>query len=262
MDIEGLGEKLVSVLYAQEFVADVSDIFNLTDRRDDLIAIDRMGEISVDNLLKAIEEAKTQSLARLITGLGISHLGSENAELIADHYRSLDALIDTSLRANIWRHIPAEDGGQSDLIKSLVGIEGIGPTIAESIQDWAQLYSNLRILRNLRERGLQPPPIAERADDDLRFEGLRFVVTGRLESLSRQEAQGRIKELGGAVSSAVSKKTNYLVVGADPGSKYDSAVRLEVPVLEEAQFLAMLAGSPKEPQETLEQEESQKSLFD
>jgi DNA ligase (NAD+) len=101
-----------------------------------------------------------------------------------------------------------------------------------------------------------------RADNDLRFEGLRFVVTGRLESLSRQEAQARIKELGGAVSSSVSKKTSYVIIGADPGSKYDTAVRLQVPVLEEDQFLQMLDESPLEPQEIQEQEEAQKSLFD
>jgi len=262
MDIEGLGEKLVSVLYAQEFVADVSDIFDLTDRRDDLIAIDRMGEISVDNLLKAIQGSKKQSLPRLITGLGIPHVGSENAELIAGYYRSFEALIGSFSKANIWRHIPVDDEGHPNLIGKLTGIEGIGPTIAESVQDWAQLTSNLKILINLRDRGVQPPLIAVRADNDLRFEGLRFVVTGRLESLSRQEAQARIKELGGAVSSSVSKKTSYVIIGADPGSKYDTAVRLQVPVLEEDQFLQMLDESPLEPQEIQEQEEAQKSLFD
>jgi DNA ligase (NAD+) len=262
MDIEGLGEKLVSVLYAQEFVADVSDIFDLTDRRDDLIAIDRMGEISVDNLLKAIQGSKKQSLPRLITGLGIPHVGSENAELIAGYYRSFEALIGSFSKANIWRHIPVDDEGHTNMIGKLTGIEGIGPTIAESVQDWAQLTSNLKILINLRDRGVQPPLIAVRADNDLRFEGLRFVVTGRLESLSRQEAQARIKELGGAVSSSVSKKTSYVIIGADPGSKYDTAVRLQVPVLEEDQFLQMLDESPLEPQEIQEQEEAQKSLFD
>jgi DNA ligase (NAD+) len=267
MDIEGLGEKLVEVLYRGEFVADVSDIYDLDDRREDLIAIDRMGEISVDNLLKAIDGSKTQSLTRLITGLGISHLGSENAELISGHFRSLKALIDLSLRANIWRHIPVEDEGHPNLVKSLIEIEGIGPTIADSVQDWMQLYSNLRILKNLEERGVAPPEVEIRDADDLSFAGLRFVVTGRLESLSRQEAQGRIKELGGAVSSSVSGKTDYLVVGADPGSKYDSAIRLKVPVLEEDQFLKFLDGEAPDVDETVgnvvdESEDAQKTLFD
>ncbi|MDP6821822.1 MAG: NAD-dependent DNA ligase LigA [Dehalococcoidia bacterium] len=252
MDIEGLGEKLVSVLYRQEFVADVSDIFGLADRREELIEIDRMGEISVTNLLAAIENSKKQPLARLITGLGVPHLGSENAELIAGHYLSLDALIDASLRANIWRNIPLEGDGGPDLIENLIGIEGIGPTIAESIRDWLGLYTNLRILRNLRNHGVKPPPIIKRDEDDLTLAGLRFVVSGRLESLSRQEAQGRIKELGGAVSSSVSGKTNYLVIGADPGSKYDSAIRLNVPVLEEQQFLDLLAGGAPGVTETVE----------
>ena len=262
MEIEGLGEKLVAVLYRGEFVADVSDIYNLKDRRDDLIAIDRMGETSVDNLLNAIDGSKTQSLARLITGLGISHLGSENAELIADHFRSLKALVNSSLKANIWRHIPADDKGHPNLVKSLIGIEGIGPTIADSVQGWMQLSSNLRILRNLDERGVQPPVVEERDDSDLRFAGLRFVVTGRLESLSRQEAQGRIKELGGAVSSSVSGKTDYVVVGADPGSKYDSAIRLKVPVLEEDQFLKFLDGDVPDIDAAPELEDEQKTLFD
>ena len=242
MDIEGLGEKLVAVLYQGDFVADVSDIFDLAGRREDLIAIDRMGEISVENLLKAIDGSKTQSLARLITGLGISHLGSENAELIANHFRSLKALINSSLRANIWRHIPIEDKSHPNLVKSLVGIEGIGPTIADSVQGWMQLTSNLRILKNLEARGVEPPVVEKRDDGNLLFAGLRFVVTGRLDSLSRQEAQGRIKELGGSVSSSVSGKTDYVVVGVDPGSKYDSAIRLHVPVLEENQFLRFLGG--------------------
>ncbi|MCH8818604.1 MAG: NAD-dependent DNA ligase LigA [Chloroflexi bacterium] len=241
MDIEGLGEKLVAVLYEQGFVADVADIFDLEGKRDELIALDRMGEISVKNLLEAIKGAKTQPLARLITGLGIPHVGSENAELIAGHFRSLDGMIDASLHACIYRNIPVEGDGRSELIKNLTGIEGIGPTIAESLQDWLRLESNLRILRNLAAHGVEPP-IAERATKDLRFAGLRFVVTGRLDSLSRQEAQGKIKELGGAVSSSVSGRTNFVVVGADPGSKYDSAVRLNVPVLDEGQFLKFLEG--------------------
>ncbi len=253
MDIEGLGEKLVALLYQGDFVADVSDIFNLADRREDLVAIDRMGEISVDNLLKAIDGSKTQSLARLITGLGISHLGSENAELIADYFRSLKTVINSSLRANIWRHIPVDDKGHPNLVKSLIGIEGIGPTIADSVQDWMQLYSNLRILRNLEARGVEPPEVEIRDTGDLRFTGLRFVVTGRLDSLSRQEAQGRIKELGGAVSSSVSGKTDYVVVGADPGSKYDSAIRLNVPVLEEDEFLRFLDGEVPDVDEAAEE---------
>lgn len=267
MDIEGLGEKLVAILYQQGFVSDVSDIFDLDDRRDDLIEIERMGETSVDNLLMAIKGAKTQPLSRLITGLGIPHLGSENAELIADHYRSLDVLTYASFLANIWRNMPDEDEGKAKQITSLTRIEGIGPTIAESVRDWLQLSSNWKILKNLKDRGVEPPLIAERDESDQRFTGLRFVVTGRLESLSRQEAQGRIKELGGAVSSSVSKKTNYVVVGADPGSKYDSAIRLNVRVLEEADFLEFLASGNVRTVESTEERSSvsdaeQKSLFD
>ena len=250
MDIEGLGEKLVAVLYRDDLVADVSDIFDLSGSREDLIAIERMGETSVDNLLKAIDGSKTQSLARLITGLGISHLGSENAELIANHFRSLKALINSSLRVNIWRHIPIEDKGHPNLVKSLVGIDGIGPTIADSVQDWMQLTSNLRILKNLDARGVKPPVLEKRDDGDLLFSGLRFVVTGRLDSLSRQEAQSKIKELGGAVSSSVSGKTDYVVVGADPGSKAASAIRMNVPILEEDQFLRFLGGEMPDVDET------------
>ena len=240
MDIEGLGEKLVAILYRQEFVSDVSDIFDLDNKRDDLINIDRMGETSVDNLLEAIKSSKTQTFARLITGLGIPHLGSENAGLVADHYRTLEGLTAASLVANIWRNMPDEDRGKSKQIRSLTDIDGIGPTIAESIRDWLQLGSNLKILRDLKSRGVKPPAVAQPDENDQRFVGLRFVVTGRLDSLSRQEAQVRIKELGGAVSSSVSKRTDYVVVGKDPGSKYESAIRLEVSVLEEAEFLAFL----------------------
>ncbi|MBT3941320.1 MAG: hypothetical protein HOF43_01190, partial [Chloroflexi bacterium] len=163
--------------------------------------------------------------------------------------------------ANIWRHMPPDDDGKTKQIASLTGIDGIGPTIAESIRDWLQLGSNLKILEHLKDRGVEPPPIEERDESEQRFAGMRFVVTGRLESLSRQEAQTRIKELGGAVSSSVSKKTNYVVVGADPGSKYDSAVRLNVPVLEEDEFLSFLGGADVELQ-TPTEESSQRALFE
>ncbi|MDA1257009.1 MAG: NAD-dependent DNA ligase LigA [Chloroflexi bacterium] len=282
MDIEGLGEKLVAVLYQQGFVADVSDIFELEGKREELVALERMGETSVGNLLAAIESARERPLARLITGLGIPHVGSENAELIADYFRSLDAFVEASRQAgavpegilddgpssgdsrvdNALKDEPAAgdsstgdsetddppgDGsegadGPSDLVARLISIEGIGPKIAESVQDWLKLESNHRILQNLVSRGVRPPEIAERALEDLRFAGLRFVVTGRLDSLSRPEAQARIKEMGGAVSSSVSGKTDFVVVGADPGSKYDSAIRLNVPVLDEGQFLRFLRG--------------------
>jgi len=131
-------------------------------------------------------------------------------------------------------------GGEEVTEEELISIEGIGPRIAASVRDWSQQEGNLEIVKRLIESDVNPRQ-ERREPQDLPWTGLRFVVTGKLEAFSRPEAQARIKSLGGAVSSSVSGKTDYVVVGEEPGSKYDKAVRLEVAILGEAEFLNKLA---------------------
>ena len=234
MDIEGMGEKLVRALFEEDLVKDVSDIFALKNRRSELVDMERMGEKSVDNLLAAIDAARTRPLARLLTGLGIVHVGSEIAELLAREVSGLDGF-----RALAGEGADGEVATEEALAR-LTAVEGIGPKIAASVLNWLSRPANQAVLAGLAARGVKPPPVMPRHDADLRLAGRRFVVTGRLEALSRAEAQGRIKELGGAVSSSVSRKTDYVVAGADPGSKRDAAERLGVQILDESEFLALL----------------------
>ncbi len=220
MDIEGLGEKMAVILFNEKLVGDVADLYTLGGHREKLIEMERLGEISVDNLLAGIEASKSQPLSRLLSGLGILHVGGENAELLAGRFGSLKGLQDAT----------GDD---------LTAIDGVGPRIAASVVDWFSHEGNQQIVDKLIAAGVDPRE-EMREPEDLPWTGLRFVVTGRMESYSRREAQAKIKSLGGTVSSTVSGKTSFVVVGAEPGSKYDKAVRLEVPILDEAAFLQKL----------------------
>lgn len=227
MDIEGLGEKLAVVLFEEGLVADVADILTLKYRRDTLVALERMGEKSADNLLDGIEKAKARPLSRLILGLGILHVGGEVAELITRRFGSLGDLRKAS--------------GEGSLAETLLEIDGIGPRIAASVAGWFDHPGNRKIIQKLRSAGVDPIAETSQETGDLPLAGKRFVVTGRLQHLSRAEAQARIKLLGGSVTSSVSGRTDFLVAGADPGSKLDAARRLGVNVLDEEEFLALVS---------------------
>ena len=219
MDIEGMGAKQGQALIEHGLLSDVSDLYAL--KLEDLVAIDRMGEKSSTNLLASIERSKEQPLSRLLTALGIPHVGSEVAEVVAGRFLRLEALMDAS----------AED---------LEAIDSIGPKIAEAVVEYFANDANREVVRKLRERGVNTEQEAEEDAGPQVLEGLRFVVTGRLSSFSRSEIQNRIKALGGAVSGSVSKNTNYLVAGADAGSKLADAQRLEVAIIDEDEFQAMI----------------------
>lgn len=223
MDIEGLGEKMAVLLFNEGLVLDVADIYRLKKEETQarLMEMEGLGELSVQKLLDGIEASKNQPLPKLLFGLGILHVGSEVGELLADRFGSLDEVMAVTE-------------------EELISIEGIGPRIAASVRDWSQQEGNLEIVKRLIESDVNPRQ-ERREPQDLPWTGLRFVVTGKLEAFSRPEAQARIKLLGGAVSSSVSGKTDYVVVGEEPGSKYDKAVRLEVAILGEAEFLNKLA---------------------
>ena len=221
MDIEGIGEKLAEALLKSGLIKDVADIYTLSDKREEFINLERIGEKSADNVLEAIADSKNRPLARVIFALGIRHVGSETAEILARHFDSMDRLAQAS----------EED---------LMGIPAIGPKIAESIAAFFRQKSNLKVIEKLKKAGVKMEAAAAKQQTELPLAGKEFVVTGKLESFTRSEAEAKIKELGGSVGSSVTKKTTHLVVGADPGSKLDRARQLGTIVLTEEQFLKML----------------------
>ena len=234
MDIEGLGEKLAKELARQKLVTNIAEIYTLGDREKDLRRLDRMGEGRANNLLNAIERSKSQPLSRLIFGLGISGIGAEIAETLSRELKSLD-------------HIMNADE------KTLSGIEGVGSTLVKSILDWRRNEQNIRLVEELESRGLTTKDDTPEPAADHPVKGLTFVITGRLENFSRTEAANAVKALGAKTSGSVSKNTDYLVAGADAGSKLERAVRLNVPVLNEDQFKDILNGKLPDPAETTAQ---------
>ena len=217
MNIEGLGPKLIDQLLAKELVRDPSDLYSLTQQ--DLLTLGRVKSKLAEKLLTAIANSKTNSVERLIFGLGIRHVGLEAARLLAAHFQSLDKLIEAS---------PEE----------LTAIGGIGPQIAESIRDFFTREQNLQVLEKLKAAGLNFRAV--QAQKATAFEGITFVLTGSLENFTRANAKEKIEALGGKVSGSVSRKTNYVVVGEDPGSKLQQATKLGIKILTEEEFSRLL----------------------
>ena len=221
MDIEGLGIKQGEALIEQGFIKDVGDIYLLSDHKEKILEMERMAEKSVTNLLSAIEKSKEQPFSRVLVSLGIDLVGTEVATLLARHIRTLDAL-------------KSADADQ------LSAIPAIGPKIAQSVVDFFSGERNLAVVGKLRDAGLQMEEVVDdSAHLEQTLEGKRFVVTGRLQNYSRSDIESRIKELGGAVSSKVSKRTDFLVVGQDAGSKLVDAHNLGVRVWSEKKFQMM-----------------------
>ena len=224
-NIDGLGEQWCRTLIECELVADVADLYYL--KREQLLELERMGDKLAAKVMANIEASKSRPLARLLFALGITHVGSEVAELLAQNYNSVDAIALAS-------------------VDDLTAIAGIGPKIAASIVDYFQEPSNQEVVEKLRRAGvvLERETQASAIAEELPFSGLAFVVTGTLAELSRSEAESRIKGLGGKVTSSVTRNTAYLVVGASPGSKAATAERLGTPILDEEAFLKLLASPP------------------
>jgi len=217
LDIVGLGIKIVEQLIEEGLVKDVADLYTL--KRDQLLELDGFKEKKADNLLSAIENSKKQSLARLIAALGIHGVGEVVARDLSNRYTDLDVL------------------GKAK-VGELMEIEGLGPNIAESIVDWFARPVNQKVLKKLKTAGMWPKGGVSDAKGKLSdaFEGLTFVVTGTLPNFSRDEAKAFIESHGGKSTDSVSKKTSYLVLGENPGSKYDKAKSLGVKIIDEAKL--------------------------
>jgi DNA ligase (NAD+) len=221
MDIRGIGENLSATLYKEGLVKNVADLYNLKDEKEQLLQLEKMAEKSVNNMLNAIENSKDRPLARLIFSLGIKHVGAEMAEILASEFHSVEKL------ANVSR-------------EELMDIETIGPKIAESITAFFTQEENRNIIRRLKEAGVRLEETAARPQE-MPLSGMEFVITGRLEAFSRQEAEARVKELGGIAKENVTRKTTYVVAGADPGSKLTRARELGINQLNEEEFINLLS---------------------
>ena len=218
MDIEGLGDKLVEQLVDQQLLRTPADIYQL--RFEDLVALERMGEKSANNLLAAIEQSKKTTLARFIYALGIRNVGETTAKDMARNFGSLDKLM-------------AADEAR------LMQVRDVGPVVAQSVVAFFAETHNREVVAQLRERGMNWPEHAEEALQVLPLSGQTFVLTGTL-NMNREDAKASLEQLGARVSGSVSKKTNYVVAGAEAGSKLDKAHELGVAVLDEQQFLQLL----------------------
>jgi DNA ligase (NAD+) len=219
MDIDGLGEKIVQQLVEVGLVKDVGDLYRLTEG--DLIPLERFAEKSAQNIISAIQGSKQPQLWRLINALGIRYVGEATAQLLARHFQTLDAL------------------AQADK-EELLHVEGVGEQVASSLREFFASERNQALIRKLWDngvRGLPPKPAAAAP-----LGGKTFVFTGGLANLSREEAKAMVTARGGKVTSSVSAKTDYVVAGADPGSKLAKARELGVRVLDETEFRELLEG--------------------
>jgi DNA ligase (NAD+) len=215
LDIRGIGERQTHILLREGLVKDFAGIYGLD--QEQLARLERMGEKSAANIIEAINGSKERPLARVIFALGIRHVGAETAQILAGEFSSIDELANTSE-------------------ERLTDIPTVGPKIAGSIASFFRQKENRDLIERLRQAGVRLKEAGERTSRKLHLEGQEFVITGRLESLSRDEVETRIKVLGGSAKDNVTRKTSYLVVGADPGSKLEKARVLGIKELNEEEF--------------------------
>jgi DNA ligase (NAD+) len=214
MDMDGLGFKFLEQMVDKKMIRDQADLYFL--RKEDLMLMDRMGEKLAENLLNAIHRSKTPSLTNLTYALGIRNVGYHLAGVLAKHFESIDNLARQS-------------------IEDLTRVHEIGPIVAESIYNFFHNPKNLEVIHKLKQGGVVFP-VEEAVAKETPLAGKTFVFTGALDSLTRAEARKLIEDKGGRISSSVSAKTDFVIVGTDPGSKYDDSVRLGIKTLNEEEL--------------------------
>ena len=219
MDIEGVGERWAYVMLEKGLVEDPADLFYLT--KEQLLTLDRMGPILADKILGNIAASKGQPLARLLFALGIRHVGSEIAEILANEFGSLDTLASAGL-------------------DELAAVFSIGPKIAENVHDYFRDERNRLVIDKLKDAGVRTEEERTTVSRAGSLSGRTFVITGTLVSMPRSKAQAILDDLGATASDSVTKKTDYLVAGGAPGSKLQKAQQYGINVLKEEEFLALL----------------------
>lgn len=225
MNIDGVGEKVVEQLYNEELVHKIDDLYRL--EKADLLTLERMGEKSVTNLLTAIENSKENSLEKVIFGLGIRHIGAKAAQILAENYETIDNL-------------------QAASSEDLIAIDEIGNIMAETLVSYFKQPEVTALIERLKELEInltfKGNTTATTSNEAALFSGQTVVLTGRIEQLSRREAKAVIEAEGGKVTGSVSKSTDLVIAGEAAGSKYDTAVRLEIPIWTEAEFMEAIKG--------------------
>jgi DNA ligase (NAD+) len=219
MNIEGLGPALIEMLLDKGFIKAIPDLYTLHERREQLIQLERMGEKSTDNLLESIEKSKGNDLSRLIFGLGARYIGKRAAQLVAEHFKSMDAIMSAD----------AEE---------LQKVEEFGEKMAFSLVSFLSQEQTRHTISRLKDLGVNMESSLQKKKGGV-FDGLTFVLTGTLPTYSRNDATRLIEERGGKVSGSVSKKTSYVLAGDEAGSKLDKAVQLGITIIDENTFKSM-----------------------
>ncbi len=218
MDIDGLGEAIVDQLINEGLIKTYADLYSL--KKEDLVPLERMGEKSAQNLIDAVEKSKQQTLDRIIYALGIRFVGRTVAKDIAGNFKTVDAIM------------------QADE-ETMIQVDSIGPKIAESVRTFFDNQKNLNIINQLREAGLRFE-YQQTENLSAKLDGKKIVLTGTLPTFTRKEAKEVIEKHGGSVTSSVSKNTDYVLAGESPGSKYNKAQKLDIPILNEEQFRQLI----------------------
>lgn len=218
MNIIGLGDSNIEDFYNIGYLKDYSDFYNLKNYKYELMQLEGFGEKSISSILNSIEESKNNSLERLLFGLGIRFVGSKVAKIIASNYKNIDDLINASY-------------------EELEEIKHIGKNIAKSIKKYFSNEKNVSLINRLKQNGVNMLYIERSKKSNELFKDKTFVLTGSLQSITRDEAKSKIEELGGITTNSVSKKTNVVIVGENPGSKYDTALKLDIEIWNEEKFI-------------------------
>ena len=218
MNIEGFGDSIVEDFYNMGYISNVSDFYHLDKYKDELMSLEGFGERSIIKLLASIESSKNNSLERLLFALGIRHVGAKTAKILAKSYQNIDALTNATY-------------------EELSLVNDIGDIIAKSIVDYFHNEENIRLINKLKEIGVNTNYQNDNYHESAEFTGKTFVLTGTLTNITREEATSIIENLGGKVSGSVSSKTSAVIVGENPGSKYEKAMTLNIPIWQEEEFL-------------------------
>ena len=221
MNIDGLGDNIIEDFYNYGFIKNFSDIYKLYNHREDLIKLEGFGTKSVDNLLEAIEKSKENGLERLLFAIGISGVGAKTAKVLAKRFGSLESVINADYDV-------------------LVNIQDVGPIIATNIINYFKDYNKFIEVKNLVDLGINTKYYASNLESNQRLVDKRFVITGSFDFITRDEIKKFIEDRGGMTSSSVSKNTSVVIVGEDPGKKYDDAVRLNIPIWTENELKEIL----------------------
>lgn len=221
MNIDGLGERIIEDYYNFGYLTDIPSIYNLKNYKKELQELEGFGEKKVDNLLNGIENSKKESLEKLLFGLGIRHFGEKNASIIAKKYKNIDNIINAEY-------------------EELVSIQDVGDIMAKSIVSYFKDEENLKLIKKLKELGLNMKYLGQETVEDPNFLNKKFVITGTIEGMSRDEIKEEIQKRGGNATSSVSEKTDVVIVGKSPGSKYDKALELGIEIWNEEELKSYL----------------------